>query len=763
MTTNGELTADHDTHVARLQQFIAWIIPFNLASSCFEITAYLLSGDLTTGITGAILFACTGVLLLARAQARQGRLQSAATSIFTGLLIADVILAVIHPAIWPTLAFVPLLALMLVLPYVGSALLRYLLGASFLVTLAVVILGQTVPPLSEPSPVVLTVFRTASLITIVALISLLLWQFRSRLIDMLLQAKVAEERYSLAAQGANDGLWDWDLVADRIYYSPRWKAMLGYQEHEIGDGPQEWLDRIHPEDQARVRAELANHRHGLTPHFESEHRVRDAQGRYQWMLIRGVAVRDETGRPTRMAGSQTDISARKQIEAQLRHDALHDALTGLPNRALLLDRLDRALTRARRVPEYRFAVLFLDLDRFKVINDSLGHSVGDALLVAVVQRLTGCIRPNDTFARLGGDEFTILLDGIHSVTDALQVAERIHESLKAPMRIEDLDIVVSASIGIALSGPGYEAPDDLLRDADSALYRAKADGRARTALFDQAMHRQALRRLHLETELRHALQCGELRVFYQPIVALADGRVTGCEALVRWQHPRRGLIPPDEFLPIAEETGLLAPIGWFVLDEACRQARAWQLATGQEHLSISVNLGGSQLTQPDLVERIEAALQQSGLPASALHIEITESVMMEGAALTTDLLYDLRTLGVQLHIDDFGTGYSSLGALHRLPIDALKIDRSFVQSLNETAESDRLLEAITSLAHAMDMDVIAEGIETASQLAFLRSLGCGYGQGYFFSRPVAAEAIPALLLAPPWPGMPTAVSLSMER
>ncbi|MDQ3814282.1 MAG: diguanylate cyclase, partial [Armatimonadota bacterium] len=423
--------------------------------------------------------------------------------------------------------------------------------------------------------------------------------------------EASEERYALAAQGANDGLWDWNVKTDEIYYSPRWKSMLGYAENEIGASPDEWFNRIHPEDAKRVQAEMAAHRAGQKSHFESEYRMRHRDGTYLWVLTRGLAVRDATGTAYRMAGSQSDITERKVAEDKLLHNAFYDALTGLPNRALLMDRLGHALQRTKRKPDYLFAVLFMDLDRFKVINDSLGHLVGDQLLVAVARRLRTCLRPTDTIARLGGDEFTILLDDIRNADDAILVADRIQHELRLPFSIEHKEVFTGASVGIALSASGYVRAEDLLRDADTALYQAKSQGKARHEIFDAGMHVQAVARMQLETDLRHALERQEWCLYYQPILSLESGQVTSFEALVRWHHPERGLVPPATFIPVAEETGVIVAIGWWVLREACRQLRAWQTQyPGNEHLTISVNLSAKQFNQPPLVERIEEILQE---------------------------------------------------------------------------------------------------------------------------------------------------------
>jgi diguanylate cyclase (GGDEF)-like protein len=437
-------------------------------------------------------------------------------------------------------------------------------------------------------------------------------------------------------------------------------------------------------------------------------------------------------------GIARDIAERKHTEAKLLHNAFHDALTGLPNRNLFTDHLQMAVERARRHDEFVFAVLFLDLDRFKNVNDSLGHTVGDGLLVALSRRLQHCLRPTDVVARLGGDEFAILLNDIgEQPGDAVLLAERVQQELMQPFNLGGHEVFTTASIGIALSTTGYETPEAVLRDADTVMYRAKAQGKARHAVFDQNMHARVVALLRLENDLRRAVERNELRLHYQPIVALESGRISGFEALVRWQHPELGFIQPKDFIPVAEETGVIVELGQWVLSEAARQMRVWQ-AISPEHagLKLSVNLSSRHFVQPDLYERIVEVLDQTGLAPPMLQLEITESVLMENAQTIVPLLERLRELGVELAIDDFGTGYSSLSYLSRLkPIHTLKIDRSFISMGGDDRENAEIVRTIVMLARNMGKDVVAEGIETVEQLARLQTLDCTYGQGYLFSRP----------------------------
>lgn len=566
------------------------------------------------------------------------------------------------------------------------------------------------------------------------------------------QAEVAlresEERYAIAVQGAKDGLWDWNLKTNQVYFSPRWKFMLGWEEHEIEHHPDEWFSRIHPDDFEAVKALLVNHLEGIAPDFESEYRMLHRDGRYRWVLCRGLAVYANNGKVSRIAGSLTDITSRKQTEKQLLHDALHDALTDLPNRALLMDRLERSLERHKRNPSHLFAVLFLDLDRFKIVNDSLGHVVGNRLLIEIAQRLQACIRAEDTVARLGGDEFVILLEAIDCPSDATRAAERIQQELTQPFNLNGYEIFVTVSIGIALTLKDYEQAEEILRDADAAMYRAKALGKSRYELFDSSMHSQAMTVLQLETDLRYAVERQEFELHYQPIVKLKNNQLSGFEALIRWRHPQRGLVPPGEFIPIAEETGLVNPIGWWVLQEACQQMQSWQEQFSlQSALTISVNLSGKQLAQPDAVTQIQQILQATRVNPAILKLEITESSIMENAGSTIKRLQQLKSLGIQLSIDDFGTGYSSLSYLYRFPIDTLKIDRSFVNKMDIELEKLELVRTIATLAWNLNMDVVAEGVENKKQLAYLKSLGCEYAQGYFFSKPVNQEAAQQLILS----------------
>ncbi|MBD2730212.1 EAL domain-containing protein [Nostoc sp. FACHB-892] len=441
-----------------------------------------------------------------------------------------------------------------------------------------------------------------------------------------------------------------------------------------------------------------------------------------------------------------NITALKLAQAQLIHDAFHDSLTGLPNRALFIERLERAIALTKRRTDYKFAVFFLDVDRFKVVNDSLGHTIGDQLLNAIARRLETCLRSQDTVARIGGDEFTILLNDFKNLNDITFVVERINAVITSAFNLNGRDVFTNVSIGVALSKSSYNLPEEILRDADIAMYRAKALGKARYELFDSTMYAQATELMQLEMDLRHAIEHQEFIIHYQPIILLETYKVIGFEALVRWQHPQHGFVSPDKFIPIAEETGLIVPIGYWVMREACRQLRAWQEQfPTSPPLTISVNISTKQFSQPDLIGQIRQILQETGVEGRSLKLEITESAIMENTESTTAMLLHLQQMNVQLHLDDFGTGYSSLSYLHRFPTNALKIDRSFVMNIGVNGENLEIVQAIITLADSLNLDVVAEGVETVEQLAQLAIYKCKYAQGYFFSKPLNSNLASTLI------------------
>jgi diguanylate cyclase (GGDEF)-like protein/PAS domain S-box-containing protein len=508
--------------------------------------------------------------------------------------------------------------------------------------------------------------------------------------------------------------------------------LLGLHEEDVVG--RNWFELAAPLDKREaMKAAFAEHIAGATaPHEEYE--ILTSRGEARVVSWNSTVLHDPAGSVCGMASIGADVTERRRAEKRLLHDALHDSLTGLPNRALFMDRLRTAMARLKRRPTHVFAALFLDLDRFKVVNDSLGHMAGDQFLVQIAKVLQATLRAEHTVARLGGDEFAILLDDLDDKDDARRVVERIFRALETPLRVSGQDIFATVSIGIAFSGSQYESAEDMLRDADTAMYQAKTTGKAKFQIFDQSMHTRAVGLLKLEHSLRRATERNEFVLHYQPIVTLADEATAGFEALVRWNHPERGIVGPYEFIHLAEETGLIFRIGGWTLREACR----WLTAAPAlpEHLTVNVNLSGRQFSQGDLIEEVQRVLSETGLAASRLKLEITESVIMENPEMAVDLLKRLKALGTHLCIDDFGTGYSSLSYLLRFPADTLKIDRSFVIALNKGGRERDIVGAIISLATSLGMDVVAEGVETMEQRDVLKSLGCRYGQGYLFSRPL---------------------------
>ena len=561
------------------------------------------------------------------------------------------------------------------------------------------------------------------------------------------QLRQSEERYALAARGANDGLWDWRLDTGDTYLSPRCMAMLGYDDAALENRLDDWYRLVEAEDRSGLKQAMRRHLSGESAHLEHEVRLRRADGSIAWALIRAMAVRDGEGRPVRIAGSVTDITGRKKAEVRLRYNAFHDGLTGLPNRSLLIDRIGQALGRVASGGRH-FAVMLLDLDRFKTVNDSLGTEMGDLVLTTTATRLLRQRRPGDTLARLSADEFGLLVEDIDDPSSALVDSQRAGEAVARPFHFENRDVVLTASIGIALSISGYQRAEDMVRDASLAMKRAKSAGRARVEVFDTRLRDRALDQARTESELRRALEERQLRLYYQPIVELESGRIAGVEALIRWQHPERGLVPPLDFIPLAEESGLIVPIGRWVMEEAAAQLMRWrQSQPGCEHLFASVNVSTHQLRDDDLLAVVDRVMRRTGVPPAALKLEITESVMMFEQNEAEPVMRAIQELGVHFSIDDFGTGYSSLSYLHRVPADTLKIDKSFVQAIGESQEKAAIVELIAKLAGMLGMEVVAEGIETSFEEDFLRALSCRYGQGYRYSRPVTAERMGELLSA----------------
>lgn len=536
--------------------------------------------------------------------------------------------------------------------------------------------------------------------------------------------EASERRFALAMEGASDGLYDWDHETNQVYYSPRWKALLGLEGQDVGSTPDDMLHRVHPDDESRVRELLGKHLNGSTGHFECEFRIRHEDGSYRLALVRGASIRDEHGIALRTAGSLTDLTGR----------GVFDALTGLPNRRLLLDRVARAIEHAQRGHQ-DFALLFIDLDRFKLINDTLGHHAGDQVLSEVAARLQTCVRASDTVARLGGDEFVVILEQIELPDGAHISIDRILKKLGERFRVGERDFFLNASIGVVLDTRGYTDADHLIGDADTAMYQAKALNKG-WAVFDATMRERSTARLQLETELRAALDKSQFRLDYQPFVSLDDGSVEGYEALVRWDHPERGVVSPGEFIPTLEETGLINRLGRWVLHQACHEMQE-MYPDPDEHgrPTVSVNVSRKQLLDTGLIHQIRAILEETGFHPDRLRLEITETAIIEQADLAIATLTQIKKLGIEVMMDDFGTGHSSLGALGDLPIDTLKIDQSFIARLTSERDGLEVVRTIITMASHLGLKVIAEGIETEEQLQMLRESACPTGQGYLLARP----------------------------
>ncbi len=568
------------------------------------------------------------------------------------------------------------------------------------------------------------------------------------------------ELFEVITENAADMIAVIDCAGNRLYNSPAYQKVLGYSSEELrlsSSGTQ-----IHPEDQQRVLEAAEKAR--LTGRGERlEYRMRHKDGTWRILESVATAIPNEDGQIEKLVIVNRDITERKQAEETLAHNAVHDSLTNLPNRTLFLDRVRHVLALSQRHKSYKFAVLFIDLDEFKVFNDSLGHAAGDALLIQIARRLTVSIRGADSIsrstpmegtstfaseeslARLGGDEFTILLEDIRDCGDAIRVAERIQQRLGVPFIVEGQEVVTTASIGIAFCAASYANSEDLIRDAEIAMYRAKREGKARCQVFDNAMHTFAVRRLRLETDLRRALELGEFRVHYQPIVSLQSGKIAGFEALSRWQRPE-GLLSPAHFIQIADETGIILPLNRLLLREACLQLRAWQSQFPCDPpLTISVNVTPKEFAQPDLAAQIATILGEVGIDPSSINVEITETIAMADPERSSLVLSELKTLGVRLSIDDFGTGYSSLSRLQGFPVDTLKIDRTFISKIDTDSETSEIVRIIVMLAHNLGLQVVAEGAETAEQVSLLRQLECELVQGYFFARPGDHAAAQSLL------------------
>ncbi|MFA9477571.1 putative bifunctional diguanylate cyclase/phosphodiesterase [Phycisphaerales bacterium AB-hyl4] len=557
------------------------------------------------------------------------------------------------------------------------------------------------------------------------------------------ELRESEQRYALAVRGSRDGLWDWDLHANQVYYASRWKQLLGCDEDEVSDSPREWTERIISADLPAFDKAIVSLTEGETEAIDIELSMDHADGSIRHMRCRAAAVIPEGHtKAVRIAGSLSDITDLKRAQEELRRLAQHDRLTGLPNRQLFTDRVQRAILYGKQSGSL-FAVLFLDFDRFKVINDSLGHEAGDELLKGIAQRLTSSLAKGDVAARFGGDEFALLMH-VRTQQDAIDQTEQLLKQLAEPHDVAGHELVSTASIGVTIWSIGYEDASEMLRDADAAMYVAKQNGKSQQRLFDTHMHNKAKQRLTMEEDLRRAIKSKSLTLEYQPIISLQDGSIRGAEALARWNHDERGMISPDEFIGIAEETGLIIPIGEHFIREACEQVKRWNQINTRP-LYVNVNLAQRQLIYPGLVTVIKQILNEVGVDANLLRLELSESAVMAERHDTITVMQEIRDAGIRLAMDDFGTGHSSLSSLHRYPLDILKVDRSFVQNMMRRHKFAGVMQAIVTLAHNLELEVVGEGLETPEQVAMLQSMDCDLGQGYIFARPMPGDEFIKLL------------------
>lgn len=555
-----------------------------------------------------------------------------------------------------------------------------------------------------------------------------------------------QERFALAVRGSNDGVWEWLLDTGEMHFSRRWRELLGYGVDELNNTSDEWFDRVHPADLLGLRADLDTHLAGHKPYHEYEHRLQASDGTYRWVISRGVVQRDGGGNPVRMAGSLTDTSNYRLREQKLLEESRQDPLTNLPRREPFLERLRNAIDLANAYDDYTFTVMMVDVDRFRWLADSIGHRAAETMLSILARRLVACVRPGDTVSRFGGDKFAVLLENVDDVDQGALIAERIRRSVGEPFEVEGQTVYTTVSIGLTTSRRGYQDAEDVINDVGAAAHRAKEEGHDRLRIFETKMRDDALSSLRMEVALRQAVERNEFELRYQPIVELSSGKLMGFEALVRWRHPRRDLVSPAEFIPIAEQTGLIVPLGRWVLREASRQLAEWigMLPDGRR-LTMAVNLSGRQVADPRLLEEIQSVVEDNGLGPGALKLELTESVLVKNADVVKRFITDLQQRGVHLWVDDFGTGYSSLSYLHRFPVHGLKIDKTFVDALDGTDQSAAMVRTILSLAENLGVQTIAEGIEQNVQADQLRTLGCASGQGYLFSKPIPAADVVSLL------------------
>jgi diguanylate cyclase (GGDEF)-like protein/PAS domain S-box-containing protein len=562
----------------------------------------------------------------------------------------------------------------------------------------------------------------------------------------ILRADLAEyrDRFALAVEGADVGVWDWDLRSDHVFYSHRWAELLGLDPDKLLPTPETWLSRIHPDDRPLLDAALSEHLEGRTPVLQVEHRIRDGQGEWRWISVRGLAGRGANDKPWHMAGSMSDVTVQRTLQAGADDERRRDSVTGLPRRPVLVDRVEACLSPEDGEP-IRFVLLMVQLDQLETIRRGLGPTGADALLAAAARRLEGCLRPSDMLVRMDGGEFAVLLEHLEHPADGARVAQRVHEALRDPFDVGPHSLLTTASIGMTTSVRGYTDPDEAVADAIAAKRRSKGEMGAAPA-FDAQMRVEALAFLHLEQELHEAVERKEFELHYQPVIDYETRRLLGCEALLRWRHPTRGMVGPNEFIPVAEETGLILPMGRWAIRTATAQIRQWEDQFDlDDDFWVSINVSVRQAGDPQLVPALWAAIEDASLAPSRIKLELTESMLMADADAGVELLTKLRERGISIFVDDFGTGYSSLSYLHQFPIDGLKIDRTFVMDLDGTEESALMVRTIMSLAEQMNLKVVAEGVERKVQAEQLLGLGCRPQQGWLYAKALPSVDFAAML------------------
>ncbi len=752
-------TRDRHPDITELRRLLDILVVLATGFGAFSLIVGLDASDLGATRAGMLLVATGLLFVLILLSIDRVRIEVTVGATAATLVAAGITLTVAEP-IYSAFAIVPLLAVGVALPYLRGRVLGTIMVVAWVVAFGINILLETSTKVSLLSPEAQAVFRFGGFLGAIGVFLLQLWRFSSRLHAALDQATSAERsraesetRYGALVDRLAGVVYMSSRGADTptYYVSPQIEALMGYtpeewlaRSDELIPGYGLWASRIHPEDRERVLVERAD-RLTVADSHTWEYRLFTKDGRELWVRDdKAVVQRHEDGTPKIIQGLMVDITEQKRLEAQLSHQAFHDALTALPNRAYFTEQVTAAIARSRRSGQ-GMVVVYLDLDDFKIVNDTFGHGVGDRLLVEVARRLRATIRASDLAARVGGDEFNLLLEGFNDETAADDMVRRLLVVLSEPYQFENDDVRIRATAGIAGLGDADYTVVDLQRNADAALYEAKAEGKSRQAWFDPAMGARASARVEIENGLRRALELREIEVAYQPVVDLRTGLITGVEALARWRHPERGAVPPAEFIPVAERVGLIVELGRFVLREACLASVRLAAAAGDHPVPVSVNVSARQIVDADFVADVRAALAAAGLAAEYLTLELTESILILEGERTDEVVTALKALGVHFAIDDFGTGHSSLSYARRFPVDELKIDRSFIDGLGRSREDAAIVTAAIAFARALHLDVTAEGVETPDQAIRLRALGCDRAQGYLFARPMGEAALATIL------------------